>query len=129
MLENKGHRSCENCGNTWCANSPVAYFWDQCVKDGFTGHWRPKLKPGTYIKVNQVPPMPSASTIIAMMPLQSNVPEGRPDWELRTCPVCGRKCWYQTDNMKQLEILASGQEVRLRCTECALKEGTEERQR
>lgn len=61
--------------------------------------------------------------ITTMMPLKKNVPNGRPDWELRTCPVCGRECWYQTDNMRQLEILASSQDIRLRCTECALKKG------
>ena len=124
MLENKGHRSCENCGNAKCANSPVAYLWDYCVADGFTKYWRPKLKPGPYIRVEPFKPEHSTGTIIAMMPLRKNVPEGRPDWELRTCPVCGRECWYQTDNMKQLEIMATGSDLRLRCTECALKEGT-----
>lgn len=125
MPKNEYQRSCENCGNARCANSPVAYFWDYCVEDNFTKYWRPKVKPGTYIKVEPVPPMPTAATtVITMMPLQSNVPEGRPDWELRTCPVCGRKCWYQTDNMRQLEFMAAGRELRLRCTECALREGT-----
>ena len=37
---------CENCGNTSCSNSIVAYNWDECVDDGFTTHWRPlPLKP------------------------------------------------------------------------------------
>lgn len=35
-------RSCENCGNTACANSLVAFFWDECVESKFTKHWRPK---------------------------------------------------------------------------------------
>ncbi len=35
-------RSCENCGNTRCANSLVAFFWDECVESKFTKHWRPK---------------------------------------------------------------------------------------
>ena len=35
-------RSCENCGNARCANSLVAFFWDECVESGFTKHWRPK---------------------------------------------------------------------------------------
>lgn len=84
-----------------------------------------ELKPGTKMKIVRFRPMPECTEpIIAMMPLQSNVPEGNPGWELRTCPVCGRKCWYQTDNMRQLEIMAMGRELRLRCTECALREGT-----
>lgn len=35
-------RSCENCGNAHCANSIVAYWWDECVKSDFTKHWKPK---------------------------------------------------------------------------------------
>lgn len=35
-------RSCENCGNTRCANSFVAFWWDECVKSGFEKHWMPK---------------------------------------------------------------------------------------
>lgn len=35
-------RSCENCGNTRCANSFVAFWWDECVKTDFTQHWIPK---------------------------------------------------------------------------------------
>ena len=35
-------RSCENCGNTRCANSVVAYNWDECVDSNFTKHWMPK---------------------------------------------------------------------------------------
>lgn len=35
-------RCCENCGNTPCAQSPLAIWWDSCVEDGFTRHWRPK---------------------------------------------------------------------------------------
>lgn len=39
-MENK--RSCENCGNARCANSLVAFFWDECVQSKFQKHWRPK---------------------------------------------------------------------------------------
>ena len=35
-------RSCENCGNTRCANSFVALWWDECVKTDFTQHWMPR---------------------------------------------------------------------------------------
>ncbi len=40
MIEQK--RCCENCGNTRCANSLVAYWWDECVDSNFEKHWRPK---------------------------------------------------------------------------------------
>lgn len=36
-------RGCENCGNYRCANSIVAYWWDECVKSDFTKHWMPLL--------------------------------------------------------------------------------------
>lgn len=42
----EGERSCENCGNTRCANSVVAYHWDECVDSNFTKHWTPKPKEG-----------------------------------------------------------------------------------
>lgn len=35
-------RCCENCGNEFCANSVVAVWWDQCVDDSFTTHWKPR---------------------------------------------------------------------------------------
>lgn len=40
MAEQK--RSCENCGNLQCANSVVAYWWDECVESNFEKHWMPK---------------------------------------------------------------------------------------
>lgn len=40
--EQRNRRSCENCGNTACSISAVAFFWDECVKSKFTKHWRPK---------------------------------------------------------------------------------------
>ena len=39
---NEQKRSCENCGNTRCANSIVAFWWDECVKSDFEEHWAPK---------------------------------------------------------------------------------------
>ena len=42
----EGERSCENCGNTRCANSAVAYNWDECVDSNFTKHWMPKKAVG-----------------------------------------------------------------------------------
>ena len=35
-------RCCENCGNLRCANSVVAFYWDECVKSNFEKHWMPK---------------------------------------------------------------------------------------
>lgn len=35
-------RCCENCGNTLCANSVVAFHWDECVDSNFEKHWKPK---------------------------------------------------------------------------------------
>ena len=35
-------RGCENCGNKQCANGPIAFNWDECVKSKFEKHWRPK---------------------------------------------------------------------------------------
>ena len=42
----EGERSCENCGDTRCANSVVAYNWDECVSSDFTKHWTPKPEEG-----------------------------------------------------------------------------------
>ena len=35
-------RSCENCGNIACANSIIAIHYDECVKSGYSKHWKPK---------------------------------------------------------------------------------------
>ena len=42
----EGERSCENCGDTRCANSADAYNWDECVSSDFTKHWTPKPEEG-----------------------------------------------------------------------------------
>lgn len=85
-----------------------------------------KVKPGVYINVEPFKQEIHTEPIIAMMPLQENVPTGHPDWELRICPVCGRKCWYQTENMRMLETSVSGKDILLRCTECAIREPYDE---
>ena len=36
-------RTCENCGNTRCANSIVAFYWDECVDSNFEKHWTPRF--------------------------------------------------------------------------------------
>ena len=81
-----------------------------------------KVRQGVYFKIAPFQEESGTGVVIATMPLQSNVPEGHPGWELRTCPVCGRKCWYEADSMRFIEIMASGADLRLRCTECARKE-------
>lgn len=35
-------RSCENCGNQRCANSVVAYNYDECIRTDCQKHWKPK---------------------------------------------------------------------------------------
>ena len=35
-------RGCENCGNDACAQSMIAFNWDECVESNFTKHWRPQ---------------------------------------------------------------------------------------
>lgn len=50
MTEEKSERrSCENCGNLRCKNSPIAYLWDYCVQNNFKKGWRPEptAKPET----------------------------------------------------------------------------------
>ncbi len=55
---------------------------------------------------------------IALMPMKKNIPDGREDWELTTCPKCKRECWL-TPACKDLERKG----VKLLCMECGLKEG------
>ena len=57
----------------------------------------------------------------AFMPLKENIPLGRPDWRLTTCPRCGRECWAQP-----LLKIAIAQDAVALCTECALREGAEQ---
>lgn len=35
-------RGCENCGNDACAQSMIAFNWDECVESNFTKHWKPQ---------------------------------------------------------------------------------------
>lgn len=62
----------------------------------------------------------SLKASIAMMPLRKNVPQGRNDWQLTTCPRCGRECWYQAENAKILKQFVT--DVSFLCTECALQQ-------
>ena len=69
---------------------------------------------------------PAATTLsslkasIAMMPLRKNVPQGRNDWQLTTCPRCGRECWYQSKNSEILKQFVT--DISFLCTECALQQ-------
>ena len=57
----------------------------------------------------------------ACMPLKQNIPLGRPDWKLTTCPRCGRECWA-----RPLLKVAEDQGAVAVCTECALREGAQQ---
>lgn len=58
---------------------------------------------------------------IICLPMEKNlngdVKAKHPDWELISCPGCGRKCWKQPAADK----LAKEQGVQLLCTECAIE--------
>lgn len=56
----------------------------------------------------------------ACMLLKQNIPLGRPDWKLTTCPRCGRECWA----LPLLKV-AEAQGAVAVCTECALREGAQ----
>ena len=44
---------------------------------------------------------PFDGPVIATMPLEKNVPHPSfDDWELDTCPRCGRKCWRMGETAK-----------------------------
>ena len=72
-----------------------------------------KVKPVTTVSSNLKAP-------IAMMPLRKNVPQGRNDWQLTTCPRCGRECWYQSKNSEILKQFIT--DISFLCTECALQQ-------
>ena len=52
------------------------------------------------------------------MPLKANIPEGRKDWTLTTCPECGAACWRrpQQDDLEKTGCISL-------CTICALRKG------
>jgi len=49
------------------------------------------------------------------MPLKRNIPDGRKDWRLTTCPVCGEECWSSDAHELALK-LDSG--LKVACTMC-----------
>ena len=51
MSEN---RSCENCGNAACANSFIAFNYDDCVESKYTRHWKPKEIDFSSMTVTQI---------------------------------------------------------------------------
>lgn len=57
----------------------------------------------------------------ACMPLKRNVPKGKLNWELATCPRCGRECWRLPQT-----LYAEAQGAVALCTECALREGAQQ---
>ena len=66
---------------------------------------------------------PFDGPVIATMPLKKNVPyPNHDDWELGTCPECGRECWRMGETSKLAQIIYPG--IRFLCTECALLQGS-----
>ena len=42
---------------------------------------------------------------IAMMPLRKNIPStSNEDWQLTTCPECGRECWRMGKMQTSLKV-------------------------
>ena len=56
---------------------------------------------------------------VVCMPLLRNIPGGRKEWELVTCPQCGAKCWKDPAT----DFVVEYQGARAMCTFCALREG------
>ncbi len=52
------------------------------------------------------------------MPLCDNVPEGEPGWKKIHCPMCGRMCWWQTQN---IGVMYHSRLDGAACTECSIK--------
>lgn len=62
---------------------------------------------------------PFDGPVIATMPLEKNVPHPSfDDWELDTCPRCGRKCWRMGETAKLAQLIYP--KIQFLCTECAL---------
>jgi len=79
---------------------------------------------GPYIRVERTQSRPpkTEGINIGMMPLRKNVPApGSSDWELTTCPRCGRECWYQAENAELIRTIWPN--TKFLCTECALTAG------
>lgn len=70
-------------------------------------------------KISVTPHKPGDGGIMAM-PMKQNIPEGREDWKLVNCPICGAECW-ESDLARQAKAIEP--ELRAACTECALREG------
>lgn len=56
---------------------------------------------------------------VVLMPLLRNIPVGRKEWELTTCPKCGAKCWRDP----LTDYVVENQGATAMCTFCALREG------
>ena len=52
----------------------------------------------------------------ACMPMKQNIPVGKSDWILATCPECGRECW-----ITPLLKMALSQGAVALCTECTIR--------
>lgn len=57
---------------------------------------------------------------VACLPLKKNVPEGREDWQLVECEVCGAECWRNVELLNQVKAINPN--VKEMCTLCAIKQ-------
>lgn len=73
---------------------------------------------GSMVEVRIWPRKPTGKGGYLCMPLKANVPEGREDWVLVTCPECGAACW-RLPLVGELEKAGC---IAL-CTMCALRKG------
>lgn len=63
-----------------------------------------------------------STTYYACMPLQRNVPEGRPEWQQARCPQCNAACW-RSPLIDELAATVRCPVVAL-CTTCSLRKGS-----
>jgi len=106
MSEEK--RSCENCGNLRCANSAVAFFYDECVASKYTKHWKPKCRFCEAVKLQKFfgerhSAPQGIETVLAVALVSHSVIDGQKrgrstdymkdgdGFPLNFCPVCGKK--------------------------------------
>lgn len=74
------------------------------------------------IERTDIRPPETDCIFIGTMPLRKNVPApGSSDWQLKTCPHCGRECWYQAEHAETLKLFQPN--IKFFCTECALTAG------
>lgn len=68
------------------------------------------------MNIRITPHRPGDGGILAM-PMKKNIPVGREDWKLTTCPICGTECW-ESDLSREVQKMEP--DLMVACTECAL---------